>query len=96
MIKNKLTYVNVFSSLISAVFFTLLNACLPINSFLSVSLLNALLYLGTSAIGTFIAFVLGFLVNFNISKFFCGVISAILVCPIYALMKKKKILIAKL
>ncbi len=91
MIKNKLTYVNVISTLFSAVFFTLLNSCLPANSFLSVSLLNALLYLGTSAIGTFIAFLLGFLVNFNLSKFFCGLISAILVCPIYALLKKKKI-----
>ena len=49
MKKNKLTYVGVISTAISAVFFTLLNSSGTASSFLSVSLLNALLYLGTNS-----------------------------------------------
>ena len=91
MKKNKLTYVNVISTIISAVFFTLLNSSVSVSSYLSVSLLNALLYLGTNSFSVFFAFVLGFILNFNLNKTICGIICALLVCPVFSIMKKKKI-----
>lgn len=91
MKKNKITFYVVFQTAISTLFFTLLNACLNGRSFLSVSLLNALLYLGTGALSTSISFILSFLINFNLNKTFCAVVSTILIVPIYALLKKKKI-----
>ena len=88
MKKNKVTYTSILLSAISGAFFVLLNAVLIENSFLSLSLFNALLYLGTSISGTGLAFLLGFLVNFNVSKAFCAFVSAVISCPIYAIMKK--------
>ncbi len=91
MLKNKITYSSIFSTAISGFFFILLNSLLPSSSFLSVSLFNALLYLGSSVGGMGLTFLLSFLVGFNVSKAFCAFISAVIICPIYALMKKKKL-----
>ncbi len=91
MKKNKVTYINIFSTVVSWAFFTLLNSLTLESSFLSLSLFNALLYLGTSISSTGLAFLLSFLINFNVSKAFCAFISAVILCPIYAILKKKKI-----
>lgn len=91
MKKNKVTYVNIISTVVSGAFFILLNSLSLESSFLSLSLFNALLYLGSSACGTGLAFLLSFLINFNVNKAFCAFVSAVILCPIYAIMKKKKV-----
>ncbi len=93
MKKNKITFYAVLKTAISTFFFVLLNACLSGNSFLSVSLFNALMYLGMNPFSTALAFCLSFLVNFNVNKTFCAIVCSLVASPIYALFKKKKITI---
>ena len=90
MIK-KITYNSVLKTIFSSFLCLALNAIGYGSSFLSVPILLALNYLGVSPLISGLAFILGFIPFFSINKLVCAGITTILICPIFALMKKKKV-----
>ena len=91
MIKNKLSYNFVLIHFVIAFSSILINSTQNGASYLAVSILLSALYLGVNPLSSAICYGLGFLVGFSLNKTICALISAIVVCPIFALLKKKKI-----
>ena len=88
MRKINFSYKTAVKILISTILFMLLNGVSK-QSFLSVPMFLSLLYLGFNTVLSAFCLAMSFLVNFSLSKIFSAVITIILVCPIFAFLKKK-------
>lgn len=93
MIKNKFTYKTVLITALSAFLCLTLNAIGYNTSFLSVALLIALNYLGLNPLVSGLAFIIGFIPFLDLMKILLAGITALINLPIFALIKKKKVVI---
>lgn len=89
MKKIKFTYLSAIKIIVPAVFCYLLNG-ISSRSFLSVPLFLSVLYLGFNPLSSAISFVAPFLLTLSVKKIFSAVVTAIVICPIFALIRKNK------
>ncbi|MBO7214065.1 MAG: SpoIIE family protein phosphatase [Clostridia bacterium] len=89
MKKTKLSYKTVLILLVSATLFTMLNG-VDKRSFLSVPLFISLLYIGLNPSLLALSFISAFAVDFSLEKIFCSILVALIICPVFSIVKKRK------
>lgn len=89
MKKIKFTYKTVVKITALTTLSLLLN-CATKNSFMSVPLFLSTLYLGFNPLLSAVAFTLSFAIIFNLKYLFCSAVTAVLLCPAFAVLRKKK------
>lgn len=90
MTKIRFTYKTAIKIVVSTFIFTLLNSVYTL-SFFSVPMFLSLLYLGFNVFLSGACLILGFICKFSFLNLFLAVITALIICPIFILLKKKKI-----
>ncbi len=89
MKKIKFTYSSAIKFIVPSVFCFLLNG-ISSSSFLSVPLFLSLLYVGFNPLSSAISFIAPFLITLSVKKIFSAVVVAVVICPVFALIRKNK------
>ncbi len=90
MKKIKFTYSSLIKTAVPFAFCFLLGNVYE-GSFLSVPLFLSILYLGFNPLSSAISFIFSFFIKFSVQKVFSAIVTCVIVCPIFALMKRKKV-----